>query len=84
MISKKIGHDVLTFHNNWINDKHVVAEIQHFLGKCISVRFSYWTIKNDVLDKELVFITKDIYTKKDYDNYVKEVNNKLNSINSVQ
>lgn len=83
MINKQLVHNVATFHNNYTNNKHIVATIQHFLGKSVGARFAYWSIGSDgYVDKLLFSVSKDIYTKEDYDNYVKEVNDKLNLINN--
>lgn len=78
MINKQLVRNIATFHNNYANNEHIVAAIQHFLGKFISVRFAYYTLNSDGYLGEILFsVVENIYTKKDYDDYVTEVNNKL-------
>ena len=78
MISKQLVHDIVAFHNTWIKNNHIIAAVEIFRGKFISVKFSYWTFTpDDYLKDHVFYIVKNICNREDFNNYTAEVNRKF-------
>lgn len=91
MITKKLIHQIVAFLNNYLND-YVLCGYTYYCKKYIEVKFSIWTIKNNLIDKSVVNYGQFIENEKDFNSFkekvIKNFNNDLaiakeQSINSI-
>lgn len=74
MISKKDIHELVAFHNNWLNNNSIITYINPFKGKFVSIRFAYYKINKDNSLGKLIFsVDKNLKNKVQLEQYKKEV-----------
>lgn len=77
MTIKQLTHNIITFCNNYINNKNIVFGITKY-PKYIDVRLSVWTLNNNgYINTHINTITKDIHNENDFNDFKNKVINGL-------
>lgn len=65
MITKKLMHDIITFCNNYIDNKNIVIHISkypNFLG----IDFNIWILVENHMDKYIGGVSGNIHNEKEF------------------
>lgn len=76
MITKKLLHDIITFCNNYIDNKNILSTITKY-PSFISIDIEVWTVSNDAIDNRKGGISKNIHSENEFIKYKQEVLNQL-------
>jgi len=77
MITKKLIHDIITFCNNYIDNKNIIFSITKY-SKFIDVGINVWTINDDsFIDKNIGTINSYINDTNDFKKFKEKVLNQL-------
>lgn len=77
MITKKLLHDIITFCNNYIDNKNILFTIDKYTT-FVNVGISVWTIDNhDIIDKSIGTINSYINNIDDFKKFKEKVLNQL-------
>lgn len=76
MITKQLMHDIITFCNNYIDNKNIVISI----SKCpnaLNITFSVWTINNGFMQNCIESVFSYINDIDDFKNFKQKILEKL-------
>lgn len=76
MITKQLMHDIITFCNNYIDNKNIVISITKYI-RFINVTFSVWSVTNSVIDKNIGNINSFISDMDTFNKFKEKVLNQL-------
>lgn len=76
MTIKQLMHNIITFCNNYIDNKNVIFSITKY-PTYIDVRFSVWTIKEGYINTHIGTINKTVNNENDFNNFKNKVINEL-------
>lgn len=77
MITKKLMHDIITFCNNYIDNKNIIFSITKY-SKFIDTRINVWTINNiGLIDKNIGTVDSYINDINDFKKFKEKVLNQL-------
>lgn len=73
MITKKLFHDIITFCNNYIDNKNILFGINKY-ATFIGVGISIWSLdNNDMIDNQIGTITSHINNIDDFRDFKQKV-----------
>lgn len=76
MITKQLMHDIITFCNNYIDNKNIIISITKYT-RFIDVTISVWSITNGVIDKNIGNINSYIEDIDAFNKFKEKVLNQL-------
>lgn len=76
MTIKQLTHNIITFCNNYIDNKNIIFSITKY-PTYIDVHFSVWTVKEGYINTHISTITKAIHNENDFNDFKNKVINKL-------
>lgn len=77
MITKKLFHDIITFCNNYIDNKNIIISIIK-ISNFLSITFNVWTTDNhDMIDKNIGTINSYIKNIDDFKKFKEKVLDQL-------
>lgn len=65
MITKQLMHDIITFCNNYIDNKNIILSITKY-STYLSINFNVWTTNNDVIQNCIGSLFSYIYNIDDF------------------
>lgn len=78
MANKKLIHDIVAFCNNYIDNNHILIEIDKFPRGYISADISVWEVTSDnTIISCKGRVAKYIYNEKDFNEFKNDVLEKL-------
>lgn len=69
-------HDIITFCNNYIDNKNILSTITKY-PSFISIDIEVWTVSNDAINNRKGGISKNIHNENEFIKYKQEVLNQL-------
>lgn len=72
MITKQLMHDIITFCNNYIDNKNIILSITKY-STYLSVSFNVWTISDNTLQKCIGSVLSYIHNIDDFKKFKEKV-----------